>query len=577
MRNLTAGGTHQGGTSGDVPASTPAAQLLAIAALGAACSLLFTGFVFGVDNNAFHLPIVAALFDEPQFQTDTFIQSLRYFASGVWLALRGSAKLVDPYWLFLVLAYLSRLVAFLGFLLCASLLGVRGIRRAAVFAVIICFTSLLVGEAAAGDGGLFLNYFTHSEVANGTILIALYFAVRARFDLALTFIGVTFFINIFMAVWLFLPFTALAVTYLRTGKLQARQLVTQTVIGAIPFAVCAAPVLINYFSNPDFGRPLSFDYTAFTIFHYPYHFLPNFTPLREYVELLMVAVLGWLSLTELGAAAAPLRILMAGMVVTYMIGVVGPFVSTSPMLLNLSFLRSGVLLYLVAALAAAAVAANWLFGTERFAARLFAPVLIVALCSNKQFLPVAILCIVLAWIWRARAWSLPIPRLDWLAFAVLILAVWPRAFADNRKENSHDAKYAAQLGEIGDWARQHTAANAVFLMPTEWQRKHSGRHAEPYVVVERDIVNAEGAFVYHAHRRLRGSFKEGAAMLWTPSFYREWRPDIDATLRLRNIDEKSAYAERNHIDYILASCMEPGASNYTPVERTTDVCVFAPR
>jgi len=247
------------------------------------------------------------------------------------------------------------------------------------------------------------------------------------------------------------------------------------------------------------------------------------------------------------------------------------------LLLNLSLLRSGVLLYLVAALAAAAVAVNWLYSPERVVARIFAPLLIVALCSSKQFIPAAFVCIALKWIWSTRAWELPIPRLDWPAFAVLALAVWPWAYARNRQENSHDAAYAAELGEIGDWARQHTAVDAVFLMPTEWQRKGVRRHAEPYVVVERDIANAQGAFVYHAHRRLRGSFKEGATMLWMPSFYHEWRQDIDATLRLNGLDEKAAYSKRNRIDYVLASCLEPGSSNYTPVMRTAHVCVFAPK
>jgi len=558
-------------------AMTPWPQLLVIAALGAACSLLFTGFVFGVDNNAFHLPIVASLYDEPQFRTDTFIQSLRYFASGIWLTLAGSAKLVDPYWLFLCLAYVSRLIAFLGFLLCASLLGVRGVLRSATFAVIICFAALLQGDAAAGDGGLFLNYFTHSEVANGTILLAIYCAARARLDLALALLGVTFFINVFMAVWLFLPLTALMAAYVASGRLDTRRLLKQGLLGAVAFVLCTIPVLHNYVSNPDFGAPLTFDYTAFTIFHYPYHFLASSNPLREYVQLGYVAALGLVSLVELGAAGAPLRIMFAGMVATYLIGMVAPLVISSPLLLNLSLPRSGVLLYLVAGLAAAAVAVNWLYSPQRMLARLFAPLLIVALCWSRQFVPAAIVCIALKWAWSMRAWELPLPRLDWAAFALLALWVWPRAYAQNQHETSHKAAYAAELGQIGDWARQHTAADVVFLMPTERQPKEGSHHAEPYVITERDIVDAQGAFVYHAHRRLRGSFKEGAAMLWTPSFYQEWREDVDATLRLNGLDEKAAYAKLHGIDYVLASCLEPGAAHYTPVMRTAHVCVFTPK
>lgn len=554
-------------------------QWLAIAALGAACSLLLTGFVFGVDNNAFHLPIVASLYDEPQFHDDAFIQSLRYFASGLWLLLRGSAKLVDPYWLFLCLSYLSRLLTFIGFLLCASLLGVQGMRRCIAFTAVICIAALLQGEAAAGDGGLFLNYFTHSEVANGTILIAIYFALRARMDLALVFLGITFFINVFMAFWLCAPLAAVAVTCLAQGTLDVRRLLRQVLVGGAVFAVCAIPVLYNIVSNPDFGTPLTFDYTAFTKFHYPYHFLPGYTPAREYVELACVAALGMVSLIELGAAAAPLRVIFMVMVGTYLLGVIAPVLISSPppLLLNLSLLRSGVLLYLLAALAAAAVAVNWLWSEDRVIARLLAPLLIVALGISKQLVPAAIILILLKWAFDTRAWSPPRLRLDWAAWAVLALVVWPRDFARAWHENAHDSDFAAQLSQIGDWAREHTAPDAVFLMPTEWQRKGVTRHAAPYVVVDRDIVNAQGAFVYHAHRRLRGSFKEGAAMLWTPSFYNEWRHDVDATLRLSGLDQKLAYAKRNGIGYVLASCIEAGYAGYTPLMRTADVCVFAPK
>jgi hypothetical protein len=56
--------------------------------VGAACSRSYTGFDFGVDKYAYDLPMVAWLFDEPQFASDTLMQSPRHLASGV---LRGSA------------------------------------------------------------------------------------------------------------------------------------------------------------------------------------------------------------------------------------------------------------------------------------------------------------------------------------------------------------------------------------------------------------------------------------------------------------------------------------------------------
>jgi hypothetical protein len=104
-----------------------------IAALGALVSFAFTGFVFGIVNNLFHLPIAGAFYDEPQFAHDPFVQSLRYFASGIWLLLRGADHYVDSYSLFILLHYFSRFIAFVGFLACADLLGVRSRKERAVF------------------------------------------------------------------------------------------------------------------------------------------------------------------------------------------------------------------------------------------------------------------------------------------------------------------------------------------------------------------------------------------------------------------------------------------------------------
>jgi hypothetical protein len=61
--------------------------------VGAACSRSYTGLVFGVDKYAYDLPMVAWLFDEPQFASGTLMQSALHLASGV---LRGSLHRASP-------------------------------------------------------------------------------------------------------------------------------------------------------------------------------------------------------------------------------------------------------------------------------------------------------------------------------------------------------------------------------------------------------------------------------------------------------------------------------------------------
>src|SRR5450631_1988457 len=144
------------------------------AAFGTLISLAITGFVFATNNNLFHLPIVAELYNEPQFANDEFIQSLRYFAAGPWILLRGSASYVDPYWTFLFLFVIGRFLSFVGFLACARLLGIESRREQLFFSLLVSTTYLLRGPSFAGDGGLFINFFQHSEIANGLFLLVLY-------------------------------------------------------------------------------------------------------------------------------------------------------------------------------------------------------------------------------------------------------------------------------------------------------------------------------------------------------------------------------------------------------------------
>jgi hypothetical protein len=244
-----------------------------VAVAGSLVSLIITGFVFATDNNTFHLPIIGELYDEPQYAGDTFIESLRFFASGVLLLLRGSDRYNDPYRVFLGLDYLSRLLAFAGFLACADLLGVRSRKERALFAGLLCVTALLHGYSYGGAGGLFNNYFTHSEIANGLSLISLYFAARGRLTAAFGVNGAVFFVNAFIAVWNALPLGMIVLYLLYTQQINWRKAVIDGIVGLVVFFVLAAPVVWNILTNPEFGSPADFDIATFYNEHFPYHFL----------------------------------------------------------------------------------------------------------------------------------------------------------------------------------------------------------------------------------------------------------------------------------------------------------------
>jgi len=336
-------------------------ETISVAVFASAVSVLHTGFVFGIINNSYHLPIVAVLYNEPQYHDDAFIQSLRYFASGVWLVLSGVEKHFDNIpLLFFILFFLSRVLSFIGFLCCASLLGIAERRDKIVFSLIVCFIALLNGYSYAGTGGLFINYFTHSEIANGTALLAIYFAARGRFTAAAVAVGVTFFINAFFAIWLVLPLVLIGISLLLQRKVTVSEFLLRTLAGLVLCVPLAAFVLYGFVSNPEFGSPLGFDYATFLRQYFPGHVLIDSTQVGDLLTLLGVTMVGAAGLVWFGRSARQLQAAYLGAILVYVVGIGVPFVTGSPLVLNLHLLRSGTVIHLLAGLAVAALATSWL-------------------------------------------------------------------------------------------------------------------------------------------------------------------------------------------------------------------------
>lgn len=279
---------------------TDAVGFAVIAVLGATLSMVATGYVFGTGSNFYSLPVIGRLYDEPQFQSDVYMQSLRYYAAGPFLLLRGADRFIDPRSLFAALLFTSRLVLFVGFLACLRLLGVRRRGDRALAVILLAFTNILKGYSAAGSHGMFVEVFSHSEVADGWSLIALYFAARGRLATAFAFNGVTFFTNGFVAVWNAIPLAFITTLLLLRGRIRPIQVVVRGAIGLVLFAILASPVIVNVLSNPEYGQPTPFDYQVFLKFYYPFHFLFQYTSFADAIKLVTLAITGVLAFIALG-------------------------------------------------------------------------------------------------------------------------------------------------------------------------------------------------------------------------------------------------------------------------------------
>ncbi|MHC2625264.1 hypothetical protein ACVIW2_007296 [Bradyrhizobium huanghuaihaiense] len=545
-------------------------EIFSVAVFASAVSVLRTGFVFGLTNNLYHLPIVAGLYNEPQYADDRFIQSLRYFASGVWLILSGVERYFDNVpLLFLVLFFLSRLLSFVGFLCCASLLGITEQRDRIVFSLILCFVAFLDGYSYAGSGGLFINTFTHSEMANGVALLAIYFAARGRFTAAAIAVGITFFINAFFAVWLVLPLALIGIHFLLQRNMTIGELSSRVLIGLALCLPLAFAVLYGFLANPEFGRPFGIDYADFLRQYFPGHMLIDSMAPSEIVGLLAVTAIGALAFFALRQTAAELRVAYVGAILVYLIGVVVPFVTRSPFILNLHFLRSSTVIHLLAGLAIAALATKWL---RRGKDATFLPTcLIVLFLSFDGWGSLAFVVAALVYALRTME-SGPAPSYQratgHLVLAATVFVAYPFAIRTDFNFNRICNEAIEEWGAVGAWARNNTPLNAMFLTP-----RRPGLDGSEVSTADMALDRAS-VFEYVSHRRVWIDHKRGGTSMWMPSYYQTWRSRLTDVDGLNSLDERLAYASRNGIGYVIDICQGPDAQSGA-LYRTKRLCVFS--
>lgn len=536
--------------------------------LGALLSLIATGFVFGINNNVFHLPIVSSLYDEPQFAQDPFIQSLRYFASGVWLLLKGADRYVEAYWLFLVGDYLSRVIAFAGFLSCASLLGVNTLKQRVFFSLILSFTGLLEGEAYAGGGSIFNNYFTHSEIANGLTLLSLSLMIRGRIVWSHGMNGMVFFVNAFVAVWNIVPLSLIMLGLYIKNKADFRRIVSQSLLGLVLFILIATPVIMNVFSNPEFGKEIDFDFVVFLTQYWPYHTLFSAMTLKHKIAVVLIVSLGLISFSKLGASARPFLAVLIGYMAVYAVGIAVPHFTNNPAILNLHLLRVSTLFHIMAALGSISLAVKWFEDRDdNYRSNFLAPIFIVLLCTMKLVLitPIFILVSSSSYVRRLTPGFLIKNSAHFASLmAGLTIVLQIHIAWINNTTNSHYSQQVSEFASIGKWARANTPINSIFLVIT--QNHLPSSHTTP-----RDYDNT--VFQYTSHRVSWVDFKSGAAVMWSPSYYHTWYPRIEEVLSLKSLKDKIAYAKKNSISYVIDHCDKTWG--YDPLFSVDKICLYS--
>ena len=310
-------------------------QMAGLAVLGTVLSIASERFYFGVGNNVFHIPVVLKLFDLNQFSHDAFYQSLRDFASLVWLSLGLVATPANVFWIFFGAHVVSRLLLYLGCLICLYRLGLRTFRTLTISILALAVGRVFVGYSMIGATGMQIDYFTHTELTYPLILFSLLLAADGRHIQAFAVNGLTLDVNAFVGAWM----AVVLLLVLLVEPAALRKKITQLLAGGTLQMLIALPIIVwilNTIREPG-GTP--FDYRTFIAYYFPKHFLIQASSVQDLVLFAMTCASGGIALWLLGSAVRPWRIAFLGFIGLFGVGAILPLVTSSRLLLNLDLLR----------------------------------------------------------------------------------------------------------------------------------------------------------------------------------------------------------------------------------------------
>jgi hypothetical protein len=365
------------------------------------------------------------------------------------------------------------------------------------------------------------------------------------------------------------------------GVMTWRRFILHGTIGTVLAAIPAFPILQDIFSNPDFGHAFGFDYVDYLKEFWPYHFLFEAISLREKAGLGAIVVLGAAAFVAMGRRSFFFLVALASLGLVYAIGIAIPFVTHSAVVLNLHLLRVSTILQLLAILGCLTLATRWWFLGKPLEARLLAPALVLIMCVPIKMTTIqpalhagaAFLLIVAALSPTARQ---RIP--DWLFSPKLRLQFWVGAIvvtgflivtARNAVSNIQAGEWLSEWKAVGQWAKSNTSPTDVFLVPT-WS--FQGSPSQDRTSEDTEAILNSGAFEAVSDRAVWIDFRQGAAVMWSPSNYAQWHRRVAEVNSLASPTARQEYARAHGIKYLIEVCRQDPP--HTPLFSTKRLCVY---
>jgi hypothetical protein len=570
------------------------AELMVIALVGTLISLGLTGFRFGVANNIFHIPYALDLAARPEFAHDQFYQTLKYFTSIVWPAMRLFATESNVAVLFLIAHVISRAGAFVAIAYLLRALGVRTRGTLAIGLMVAAATPWLQGDSAVGAHGMFLVYFTHSEVTWPFIIGALLCTLRGRLMAAAFFAACTLSINAFVGIWL-VPIIGVCVL---VGKPRPSLRLSIKALGV--FAVVSAPVMLWILSALAIPKPVAaFSFREYIRLYYPTHFLIEAAAPAAILEL-AVLWLAALIATKFISNGSFWRVVLVTAAAIFLAGIVLPYAVDSRLIFNLHLLRIAGVIVFFSVLVIIGACLNRIRRADNVQSTIIWYLVLIALtCYRRTYVPDLILALLICHEITARLAAAAEGRGDalrgderlrhrhatyaaglalllwsgWLAmiytrfrtdivsalYLLLVLAcfvfILVRAAKPNIERTAALMLSLAVSASIGVTVfsklqarvpRMRQADSSSPRALADWLRAHP---------VVGPLLLARSAqaddFQLRARVPIWVYWKEGAAVMWYPPFYQQWSTRYKEVENLDSLEQLFTYAKANDIRYFI--------------------------
>lgn len=518
-----------------------------LACLAAVLSIVLQGFEFGINNNVFHIPIVLRMYDLPQFAHDPMIQSLHKFVSPVYPLLAHVSTEANIAFVFFACHLLTRVLTFYALVMIMKASGLAE-RRLWVATMILVFTGIY-GLSPVGKDGMLIEYFTHTELAQGFALLSAAFLMRGRVGWAAFTSALAFDVNAFVGVWMLVPLGIACLLRLRDGGKR------DVAVAAAVFFVVALPVVL-WMRSVVHEAPLTFDFQAYLRFYFPQHFFLDASSPSDIAKVLGIALAGILAVRFLAPGGTQV---LVGWLVVFALGAVIGATVHSPLVLRLHLLRvDGLIVMASVTLAVSAAVSMW--DPTRAGRSMASAAILYGLVTAQYLVPAVAFVLVIAGErglgegssflasiqTRAASWLTAIaarPTPYALAACTMLLAYGgldayatrtgrladgaiPTARDDDLFEG--DWPKAPQWREVQLWARHTTSPNATFLVP-RWPL----------------------GFRVGARRVAWVDAKEGASVMWAPETYDTWHSRFKDVSALRTLQDQLTYARAHDLSYVV--------------------------